>query len=96
MGQDNKLIDFCALNSQKLANNDRQELIKIADEIDALKTMSDHKKKAAAKMIIEKKLAGLKLILTSQPGPESKYSYQQNLHCLRDAIAIAQHLLRQA
>ena len=92
----NRLIEFCAQNSDKLANIDRQELIKIANEIDALKTIKDSRKKQADKQAIAKDIRSFRRITDNRSNPPGFYSDMNNLAALREAVKIAQEILSEA
>ncbi len=89
----NEIVEFCAKNSQRLAKADRQLLIRIANEIEALGKMKDGTNKRAARQIITEELNSLRNICAVSHYYPSIYADLYNKVKLEEAIAIAFRLL---
>ncbi len=90
----NELILFCARNSQSLALNDRQKLISLANQIDAMRTVQDEKERKAVRQVIIDQIAGLQRIANAWHTFPSTYADVRKLEILKQAIDIALKLLR--
>ena len=96
----NELLSFVAKNHDKLVLSDRQALVKISNQIEALKKVKDQKEKNLSKQAIEQTLKGLEKVAQttrySDPGHTSPYVDPKNRAILQNAVAIARRLLREA
>lgn len=94
----NELMLFVGRNSNKLALADRQQLVRIANQIEALKREKDGDRKAAAIEAIGLVLDGLERIAQTKhyygEGFTSLYVKPENRRILQGAIGFARKLLR--
>ena len=95
----NELLKFLAKNHDKLTKADRQGLIEITNQIEALKKEKEDEKKSAAKQAIGMILDGLARIADtthySNDGYKGPYTKLENRIILRTAVGMARKMLRE-
>ncbi len=95
----NELLRYVAKNHDRIARSDRESLVRIANQIDALKE-SAKEKKDAVKQAISQVLDGLERIAQTKhyytEGYTSPYTEPENREILQRAVIIAKGLLQKA
>ena len=96
----NDLMSFLAKNHDRLVKVDRQDLIRIANQIDALKKEKDKTKKEAEKQAINKNLDGLENVAKTKHYASTEYTSPyadvNNRLILQEAIGLARELLKKS